>query len=277
MSISASRAARWHDQLLQVLSGYEEMLKSAGWKPIQVDPTVAYPYRATQLHHCLWLVDHIRSLLPGPEAVRLLGFLQGTLWSLGFFSIQEIDQVMNQAPIEEDSILTTELPNGDLRLDLQVQGMILASALIAPGTFEANSVLVELAAMRHKPEVPNQLFGYWFGPGTSIPNEPPSRPTGAILPRKDRPGCCLLLAPFQNWWTVLSERGCLSHGFGAGLVAGEVWRFVPVSSPKHPWPSVFYLSGPLIISPSDVESRYGVEAGYRVRADGSALEFSLGR
>jgi hypothetical protein len=184
-------------------------------------------------------------------------------------------------------------PEGGLILELRANGLRLATARAPADTIEAMGKARDdvrryledaLSNLPLKPELERQIFGYWFGPDEDIPSEPSGYPTGAVLlPESsatlDRVDdvSCLDLVPVQNYWLVLSELGRHTYRHTSGLMAGEVWKFVPVRDAAGSWPVAFEVTLAESLSPSEVGSRYGFEASTRVRADALAVQLRLRR
>jgi hypothetical protein len=85
-------------EILDTLVAYEKRLKELGYKPVKADLArpVAGPAsdRAGTLHrHALWMVSEMRILIEQgrlDKVNRWLGFMQGTLWSTGLYSIDNM-------------------------------------------------------------------------------------------------------------------------------------------------------------------------------------------
>jgi hypothetical protein len=80
---------------------YRDILRNAGVRPQQVDPTQILS-RDEILGHCLWVLeDQIGPLLNRvggfQEAVRLLGCIQGSVMALGLCTIAETRNHANEA------------------------------------------------------------------------------------------------------------------------------------------------------------------------------------
>lgn len=183
-------------------------------------------------------------------------------------------------------------PDGGLILELRsANGLRLATARATADMIESMGIgrdkvrsLLEtsLSDLPLKPELERQVFGYWFGPGESIPSTPIGWPTGAVLPQqsasiKDVDLVCLDLVPVQNIWLVLSELGRYTYRHTSGLLVGEEWRFVPVADAAGGWPIAFVASFADSISPIEITTHYGFEASTRARIDAPAVQLRLRR
>jgi hypothetical protein len=85
-----------NNQILEAVSIYENFLNSL---PIEHEPirytSDSEPLDCEQLDHILWMIQEIRKMLQSPnpnlgKINRWLGFIQGTFWSLGKFTIKEM-------------------------------------------------------------------------------------------------------------------------------------------------------------------------------------------
>lgn len=132
------------------------------------------------------------------------------------------------------------------------------------------------------PELRDQVFGYWFGPGEDIPSRPIGPPTGAVLPGPgssfhDAELLCLDLIPVDNYWLVLSELGRYTYDHTSGLLYGEEWRFVPVREVVGgEWPVRFLATYAEPLEPSAL-AQYGAEVLTRARLDAPAVQLRLRR
>jgi hypothetical protein len=143
---------------------------------------------------------------------------------------------------------------------------------------------VEVAApspLKVDPELRDQVFGYWFGPGEDIPSRPIGPPTGAVLPGPgssfhDPELLCLDLIPIDNYWIVMSELGRYSYDHTSGLLYDEEWKFVPVPGVAGPWPVSFIATYAEPLEPSGF-ARYGAEVPARARHDARAVQLRLRR
>jgi len=129
-------------------------------------------------------------------------------------------------------------------------------------------------------DVPGQISGYWYGPDETIPSTSPDwMPTGALLARPGESlsnGATVLdLVSVDYVWFPLSMAGTYTYAHSAGLRRGERWRFVPIPSSAHPWPTAYVaeLAEPLV--PRAVAELYGVEASKRAREDESAVQLRV--
>lgn len=135
--------------------------------------------------------------------------------------------------------------------------------------------------MKVDPELPRQVFGYWFGPGEPVSKRPVGPPTGAVLPRinssfsEDVELDCLDLVPVQNYWLVLSDLGRYTYRHTSGMLHRERWLFVPVPDAlEGRWPVRFHAS----YAPSLALERlkeWGPEAPLRARKDAPAVQLRL--
>jgi hypothetical protein len=133
------------------------------------------------------------------------------------------------------------------------------------------------------PELPCQVFGYWFGPEEHVSVRPVGPPSGAVLPRanssfsRETELDCLDLVPVQNYWRVLSDLGRYIYRHTSGVLHGERWIFVPVPEAlEGRWPVRFRVS----YAPSltwDSLKAWGREAALRARKDAPTVQLHLRR
>jgi hypothetical protein len=131
------------------------------------------------------------------------------------------------------------------------------------------------------PELPDQVFGYWFGPREAIPARPIGPPTGAVLPKpgttfRDAELFCLDLVPVENYWLVLSELGRYTYLHTSGLLHNEKWFFVPVQETLGEWPVRFSASYAPSLPWAKLD-QYGREVLERARPDAPAVQLRLRR
>ena len=145
----------------------------------------------------------------------------------------------------------------------------------------ARGVAAPIRRIKLNPELPEQVFGYWFGEGERVPSKPVGAPTGAVLPR---PGAtlseasllCLDLVPVENYWLVLTELGRYTYRHTSGLLQKERWFFVPVPDAVGRWPARFEASSAPSL-PWEELDLYGIEARARARQDAPAVQLRLRR
>lgn len=137
--------------------------------------------------------------------------------------------------------------------------------------------------MNVDPEIPRQVFGYWFGPGEPVSKRPVGPPTGAVLPKTNASFAldieldCLDLVPVQNYWLILSDLGRYTYRHTSGLLHDERWLFVPVPEAlEGKWPVRFHATyGPSLAWGSLKE--WGSEAPLRARKDAPLVQLHLRR
>lgn len=88
------------EQLNQLLDVYSAELQRRGIKPERQDPTrtpdVLWAAHDTDvnlgLYHALWMVEEMKTftLEQWEKSMRWLGFVQGCLWVLGVYTIEEM-------------------------------------------------------------------------------------------------------------------------------------------------------------------------------------------
>jgi len=91
------------EQVLQVVKEYRTYLGQSGDGPQQIDHDLA-PTRGEALRHLLFMCDKVEGFVHEADgymsdrykqetwdkAMRWLGFMQGTLWSLGIFTLNDL-------------------------------------------------------------------------------------------------------------------------------------------------------------------------------------------
>jgi len=84
-------------KVLEVIDTYEQELKRRGATPLKADHNQvldpATDNRAVCLGHCLGMIPQMREFIATDhleKTFRWLGFIQGVLWPLGIYSIDEM-------------------------------------------------------------------------------------------------------------------------------------------------------------------------------------------
>jgi len=88
-------------QVRDALDVYEKALLGEEAEPVRGDLNAVNPSGKMQRNHLLWMVGETRKILDHvagdkddrgiiEKAMRWLGFIQGGLWSQGFYSIEDM-------------------------------------------------------------------------------------------------------------------------------------------------------------------------------------------
>jgi len=88
-------------QVRDALNIYEKALKGEEAEPVRADLNAIHPAGKRQRDHLLWMVGETRNILgrlagdqddrgDREKAMRWFGFIQGGLWSQGFYSIEDM-------------------------------------------------------------------------------------------------------------------------------------------------------------------------------------------
>lgn len=82
------------DQVRSVLTIYEEFFSARCSEPVRDEGKVA-PTEHVAVAHLYWMTTQVPVFLEGGDiekAMRWLGFIQGGMWSWGFFTIEEMKE-----------------------------------------------------------------------------------------------------------------------------------------------------------------------------------------
>jgi len=138
-----------------------------------------------------------------------------------------------------------------------------------------------LGLLGYRREVLGQVAGYWFEPGSPMPEQQPRYlPTGGIVPRvrgKLAVGDIVLsVVPVDGEWRPQSVEATNTYSFSQEIARGEQWRFVSGFSPVAlPWPHVLTLSKASSAPGTEVVSLYGESAARRASPAREYVQFTI--
>lgn len=116
--------------------------------------------------------------------------------------------------------------------------------------------------------LPEQLDGYWYGPGEQLPAHIPTwAPTGALLARGNR---ALVLVPIEFHWFPMSDAAIYTYRHTLGLQNHETWTFLTDAGATFD----VRMAAPLL-DLQDIERLYGPEAASRARRDRPTVQVYL--
>jgi hypothetical protein len=93
-------------KVLEVITIYENRLRELGIKETKYNHSITVPQeRAPILGHCLGMFEEMREFVSRGKmrkVFRWLGFVQGCLWSMGVYDIEELRNHNRPAAGEEE-------------------------------------------------------------------------------------------------------------------------------------------------------------------------------
>lgn len=96
------------EKVLSLVTLYEKRLshvEAKQWIPPVDDPLIGL-YRGERLQHLKWQLAQIESIERTPAGVdeihRVIGYIQGALWSLGFYTIEDLSYHNRYFILRED-------------------------------------------------------------------------------------------------------------------------------------------------------------------------------
>lgn len=81
------------EHYLSVLAKYDRLLERSHFDAVQCPSEVSAPAAPDVLGHVRWMCSEVRRLVQEgslDKAGRWLGFIQGCLWSFGFYTIDQM-------------------------------------------------------------------------------------------------------------------------------------------------------------------------------------------
>jgi len=95
-----------NEKVLSVVDAYAARLDADGFEPVRLEISDAIDASdvGAALHHVRWMCDEIKKFLAdnrSEKAARWFGFIQGTLWLAGYYTIEEL--MFQNKPPEEPS------------------------------------------------------------------------------------------------------------------------------------------------------------------------------
>jgi len=81
------------ERVKEVISFYRQRLEVFGATPIRFPSDRPLTKDTDALEHCHWMLDRMEEFLEQGQlekAFRWLGFIQGCLWSVGWFTVDEL-------------------------------------------------------------------------------------------------------------------------------------------------------------------------------------------